>query len=290
MFKDFFNRGSKKKKYVTVQDSKQNDVPSGIMTKCPKCKKIMYTKELSENLNVCFNCDHHLSLTAYKRIEAISDEGTFKEFDKGMTSANPLDFPGYEEKIQKDQSKTDLNEAVVTGTAELDGTKYGVAVMDSRFRMGSMGSVVGEKICRIIDYCTEQRLPFILFSASGGARMQEGIISLMQMGKTSVSLKRHSDAGLLYISYITHPTTGGVSASFASVGDINLSEPRALIGFAGRRVIEQTINEKLPDDFQTAEFLLEHGHLDKVVHRKDMRATLSQLLKMHTGQEVKKDA
>ncbi|ERS92696.1 acetyl-CoA carboxylase, carboxyltransferase subunit beta [Staphylococcus simulans] len=290
MFKDFFNRGSKKKKYVTVQDSKQNDVPSGIMTKCPKCKKIMYTKELSENLNVCFNCDHHLSLTAYKRIEAISDEGTFKEFDKGMTSANPLDFPGYEEKIQKDQSKTDLNEAVVTGTAELDGTKYGVAVMDSRFRMGSMGSVVGEKICRIIDYCTEQRLPFILFSASGGARMQEGIISLMQMGKTSVSLKRHSDAGLLYISYITHPTTGGVSASFASVGDINLSEPRALIGFAGRRVIEQTINEKLPDDFQTAEFLLEHGQLDKVVHRKDMRATLSQLLKMHTEQEVKKDA
>lgn len=290
MFKDFFNRGSKKKKYVTVQDSKQNDVPSGIMTKCPKCKKIMYTKELSENLNVCFNCDHHLSLTAYKRIEAISDEGTFKEFDKGMTSANPLDFPGYEEKIQKDQSKTDLNEAVVTGTAELDGTKYGVAVMDSRFRMGSMGSVVGEKICRIIDYCTEQRLPFILFSASGGARMQEGIISLMQMGKTSVSLKRHSDAGLLYISYMTHPTTGGVSASFASVGDINLSEPRALIGFAGRRVIEQTINEKLPDDFQTAEFLLEHGQLDKVVHRKDMRATLSQLLKLHTGQEVSKDA
>lgn len=290
MFKDFFNRGSKKKKYVTVQDSKQNDVPSGIMTKCPKCKKIMYTKELSENLNVCFNCDHHLSLTAYKRIEAISDEGTFKEFDKGMTSANPLDFPGYEEKIQKDQSKTDLNEAVVTGTAELDGTKYGVAVMDSRFRMGSMGSVVGEKICRIIDYCTEQRLPFILFSASGGARMQEGIISLMQMGKTSVSLKRHSDAGLLYISYMTHPTTGGVSASFASVGDINLSEPRALIGFAGRRVIEQTINEKLPDDFQTAEFLLEHGQLDKVIHRKDMRATLSQLLKMHTGQEVSKDA
>lgn len=290
MFKDFFNRGSKKKKYVTVQDSKQNDVPSGIMTKCPKCKKIMYTKELSENLNVCFNCDHHLSLTAYKRIEAISDEGTFKEFDKGMTSANPLDFPGYEEKIQKDQSNTDLNEAVVTGTAKLDGTKYGVAVMDSRFRMGSMGSVVGEKICRIIDYCTEQRLPFILFSASGGARMQEGIISLMQMGKTSVSLKRHSDAGLLYISYMTHPTTGGVSASFASVGDINLSEPRALIGFAGRRVIEQTINEKLPDDFQTAEFLLEHGQLDKVVHRKDMRATLSQLLKMHTGQEVSKDA
>lgn len=284
MFKDFFNR-TKKKKYLTVQDSKQNDVPAGIMTKCPKCKKIMYTKELDENLNVCFNCDHHISLSAYKRIEAISDEGTFNEFDKGMTSANPLDFPGYIEKIEKDQKKTDLNEAVVTGTAELDGVKYGVAVMDARFRMGSMGSVVGEKICRIIDYCTEQCLPFILFSASGGARMQEGIISLMQMGKTSVSLKKHSDAGLLYISYITDPTTGGVSASFASVGDINLSEPKALIGFAGRRVIEQTINEKLPEDFQTAEFLLEHGQLDKVIHRKDMRTTLANILNLH--QEVR---
>ena len=284
MFKDFFNR-TKKKKYLTVQDSKQNDVPAGIMTKCPKCKKIMYTKELDENLNVCFNCDHHISLSAYKRIEAISDEGTFNEFDKGMTSANPLDFPGYIEKIEKDQKKTDLNEAVVTGTAKLDGIEYGVAVMDARFRMGSMGSVVGEKICRIIDYCTEHLLPFILFSASGGARMQEGIISLMQMGKTSVSLKRHSDAGLLYISYITNPTTGGVSASFASVGDINLSEPKALIGFAGRRVIEQTINEKLPEDFQTAEFLLEHGQLDKVIHRKDMRTTLANILNLH--QEVK---
>ncbi|WFO04655.1 acetyl-CoA carboxylase carboxyltransferase subunit beta [Staphylococcus aureus] len=257
MFKDFFNR-TKKKKYLTVQDSKNNDVPAGIMTKCPKCKKIMYTKELAENLNVCFNCDHHIALTAYKRIEAISDEGSFTEFDKGMTSANPLDFPSYLEKIEKDQQKTGLKEAVVTGTAQLDGMKFGVAVMDSRFRMGSMGSVIGE----------------------------EGIISLMQMGKTSVSLKRHSDAGLLYISYLTHPTTGGVSASFASVGDINLSEPKALIGFAGRRVIEQTINEKLPDDFQTAEFLLEHGQLDKVVHRNDMRQTLSEILKIH--QEVTK--
>ena len=284
MFKDFFNR-TKKKKYLTVQDSKQNDVPAGIMTKCPKCKKIMYTKELDENLNVCFNCDHHISLSAYKRIEAISDEGTFNEFDKGMTSANHLDFHGYIEKIEKDQKKTDLNEAVVTGTAKLEGIEYGVAVMDARFRMGSMGSVVGEKICRIIDYCTEHRLPFILFSASGGARMQEGIISLMQMGKTSVSLKKHSDAGLLYISYITNPTTGGVSASFASVGDINLSEPKALIGFAGRRVIEQTINEKLPEDFQTSEFLLEHGQLDKVIHRKDMRTTLANILNLH--QEVK---
>ena len=198
--------------------------------------------------------------------------------------SKPFRLSWLSRKIEK-TNKTDLSEAVVTGTAKLDGVQFGVAVMDARFRMGSMGSVVGEKICRIIDYATEHRLPFI-FSASGGARMQEGIISLMQMGKTSVSLKRHSDAGLLYISYLTHPTTGGVSASFASVGDINLSEPKALIGFAGRRVIEQTINEKLPDDFQTAEFLLEHGQLDKVVHRKEMKETLAQLLKLH--QEVKK--
>lgn len=285
MFKDFFNRNSKKKKYVTVQDSKQNDVPEGIMTKCPNCKKIMYTKELTENLNVCFNCDHHIPLSAYSRIEAISDEGTFNEFDKGMTSANPLNFPGYEEKLAKDQTKTGLNEAVVTGTATLNGIRFGVGVMDSRFRMGSMGSVVGEKICRIVDYCTQHRLPFVLFTASGGARMQEGIISLMQMAKTSVSLEKHSDAGLLFISYMTHPTTGGVSASFASVGDINLAEPKALIGFAGRRVIEQTINEKLPEDFQTAEFLLEHGQLDKVVHRSQMRETLAQIFEMH--REVK---
>lgn len=285
MFKDFFNRNSKKKKYVTVQDSKQNDVPEGIMTKCPNCKKIMYTKELTENLNVCFNCDHHIPLSAYSRIEAISDEGTFNEFDKGMTSANPLNFPGYEEKLEKDQTKTGLNEAVVTGTATLNGIRFGVGVMDSRFRMGSMGSVVGEKICRIVDYCTQHRLPFVLFTASGGARMQEGIISLMQMAKTSVSLEKHSDAGLLFVSYMTHPTTGGVSASFASVGDINLAEPKALIGFAGRRVIEQTINEKLPEDFQTAEFLLEHGQLDKVVHRSQMRETLAQIFEMH--REVK---
>lgn len=283
MFTDFFNRNSKKKKYITVQDSKQNEVPEGIMTKCPSCKKIMYTKELIGNLNVCFNCDHHLQLSAYSRIEAISDEGTFEEFDKGMTSANPLNFPGYEEKIDKDQEKTGLNEAIVTGTAELNGIKYGVGVMDSRFRMGSMGSVVGEKICRIINYCTEHRLPFVLFTASGGARMQEGIISLMQMAKTSVALEKHAAANLLFISYMTHPTTGGVSASFASVGDINLAEPRALIGFAGRRVIEQTINEKLPEDFQTAEFLLEHGQLDKVVHRSDMKQTLATLFEMHSG-------
>jgi acetyl-CoA carboxylase carboxyl transferase subunit beta len=285
MFKDIFKRSNNKKKYVVVQDMKDTDVPEGIMTKCPKCKKIMYTKELKKNLNVCTHCDHHLAMTAHDRIHAIVDKGSFEEFDAGMTSANPLDFPDYMEKLEKDKVKTEMNEAIVTGTGQIDGMPFGICVMDSRFRMGSMGSVVGEKVCRVIDYCTEQRLPFVIFTASGGARMQEGILSLMQMAKTSVAIKRHSDQGLLYISYMTHPTTGGVSASFASVGDINLAEPESLIGFAGRRIIEQTIGEKLPDDFQTAEFLLEHGQLDRVVHRKDMRELLKLLIMMHGGKQ-----
>ncbi len=285
MFKDIFKRSNNKKKYVVVQDMKDTDVPEGIMTKCPKCKKIMYTKELKKNLNVCTHCDHHLAMTAHDRIHAIVDKGSFEEFDAGMTSANPLDFPDYMEKLEKDKVKTEMNEAIVTGTGQIDGMPFGICVMDSRFRMGSMGSVVGEKVCRVIDYCTEQRLPFVIFTASGGARMQEGILSLMQMAKTSVAIKRHSDQGLLYISYMTHPTTGGVSASFASVGDINLAEPESLIGFAGRRIIEQTIGEKLPDDFQTAEFLLEHGQLDRVVHRKDMHELLKLLIMMHGGKQ-----
>lgn len=282
MFKDIFKRVTKKK-YVAVQNIKDTDVPEGIMTKCPKCTKIMYTKELSKNLNVCLNCGHHLTMTAYDRIKAVTDKNSFVEFDKGMTSANPLKFPDYEEKLVKDRGKTGLTEAIVTGTGLIDGMKFGICVMDSRFRMGSMGSVVGEKICRVIDYCTEHQLPFVIFTASGGARMQEGILSLMQMAKTSVAIKRHSDNGLLFVSYLTHPTTGGVSASFASVGDINLAEPESLIGFAGRRIIEQTIGEKLPEDFQTAEFLLEHGQLDKVVHRKDMKETLRLIMMMHGG-------
>lgn len=284
MFKDIFKRVTKKK-YVAVQNIKDTDVPEGIMTKCPKCTKIMYTKELSKNLNVCLNCGHHLTMTAYDRIKAVTDKNTFVEFDKDMASANPLNFPDYEGKLEKDKEKTGLTEAIVTGTGLIDGMQFGICVMDSRFRMGSMGSVVGEKICRVIDYCTEHELPFVIFTASGGARMQEGILSLMQMAKTSVAIKRHSDKGLLFISYLTHPTTGGVSASFASVGDINLAEPESLIGFAGRRIIEQTIGEKLPDDFQTAEFLLEHGQLDKVVHRKDMKETLRLIMKMHGGRQ-----
>lgn len=280
MFKDIFKR-SKKKKYVAVQNMKDSDVPEGIMTKCPKCKKIMYTKEIKENLNVCFHCDHHLALSAYERIDALVDKGSFIEFDLDMKSNDPLDFPNYIEKLNSDTKKSGLNEAVVTGVGKMNGLPFGICVMDSRFRMGSMGTVVGEKMCNTIDYCTQHQLPFVIFTASGGARMQEGILSLMQMAKTSVSIKRHSEAGLLFISYMTHPTTGGVSASFASVGDINFAEPNSLIGFAGRRIIEQTINEALPEDFQTAEFLLEHGQLDKVVHRNDMKNTLYEIFKMH---------
>lgn len=281
MFKDIFKR-SKKKKYVAVQNMKDNDVPEGIMTKCPKCKKIMYTKEIKENLNVCFHCDHHLALSAYERIEALVDKGSFIEFDADMKSNDPLKFPNYIDKLNSDTKKSGLNEAVVTGVGKMNGLPFGICVMDSRFRMGSMGTVVGEKMCNTIDYCTKHQLPFVIFTASGGARMQEGILSLMQMAKTSVSIKRHSEAGLLFISYMTHPTTGGVSASFASVGDINFAEPNSLIGFAGRRIIEQTINEALPEDFQTAEFLLEHGQLDKVVHRNDMKNTLYEVFKMHS--------
>lgn len=280
MFKDIFKK-NKKKKYVTVKNMTDTDVPEGIMAKCPKCQKIMYTKELQENLNVCFNCDHHMAMNAYDRIDALLDKDTFEELDEHVAPVNPLNFPNYEEKIEKDRAKTEIDEAVVTGWGTINGYKTGIAVMDSRFRMGSMGTVVGEKITRAIEYATEQKMPFIIFTASGGARMQEGILSLMQMAKVSVALNRHREAGLLYIAFMTHPTTGGVSASFASVGDINLAEPESLIGFAGRRIIEQTINEKLPDDFQTAEFLLDHGQLDKVVHRKEMKAVLTTILKLH---------
>lgn len=265
---------------------KDNDVPEGIMVKCPKCEKIMYTKELQENLNVCFHCDHHMALNAYDRIDALMDKGSFVELDAQVETVNPLNFPNYEEKVEKDKAKTDLNEAVVTGSGTINGYKIGIAVMDSRFRMGSMGTVVGEKITRAIEHATRNNMPFIIFTASGGARMQEGILSLMQMAKVSVALNRHSEAGLLYIAYMTHPTTGGVSASYASVGDINLAEPESLIGFAGRRIIEQTINEKLPDDFQTAEFLLEHGQLDKVVHRNEMKEVLTTILKLHNRGEA----
>lgn len=259
----------------------KKDVPEGLMTKCKNCKTIYISKDLENNLNVCPACDHHYQQNSWERINSLFDEDTFEEWDKQLISTNPLDFPEYLEKVEKDRKKTNLNEAVVTGKGLINGLPVAFSVMDARFRMGSMGSVVGEKIARAIENARKENVPYVIFTASGGARMQEGVLSLMQMAKVSVAVKRHSTAGGLMISVMTDPTTGGVSASFASQGDYNFAEPGALIGFAGRRVIEETIRQKLPDDFQTAEFLLKHGQLDRVVHRHDMRETLSLILKMH---------
>ncbi|MGO1058860.1 acetyl-CoA carboxylase, carboxyltransferase subunit beta [Planococcus sp. FY231025] len=288
MIREIFKR-NRDNKETTIPSKKSKDVPEGLMTKCPSCKHITLTKELTKLLKVCPKCDHHFKMTAFERVESLMDEGTFQSMDDHLKSENPLGFPGYSEKVASDSEKTGLNEAVLTGTGKISGREVVVAIMDSHFRMGSMGSVVGEKITRAIEAATDKGLPVLIFTASGGARMQEGVLSLMQMAKTSVALKRHSNEGLLFVSILTHPTTGGVSASFASVGDINIAEPKALIGFAGRRVIEQTVREKLPEDFQTAEFLLEHGQLDAVVHRSDMKEILSAIVRLHTkgaGQHV----
>jgi acetyl-CoA carboxylase carboxyl transferase subunit beta len=279
LLRDLFG---KRKRYASIPSEQGKlDVPEGLMQKCKGCNKIFYRKEMKKADYVCTNCDYHHPLTAWERIDSLFDEESFQEWDEGITSTNPLDFPDYEEKLEKDRKKTGLNEGVVTGKGEIRGNTTAFAVMDSTFRMGSMGSAVGEKIARAIENARKEKIPFIIFSASGGARMQEGVLSLMQMAKTSIAIKRFSDEGGFMISVMTHPTTGGVSASFASIGDYNFAEPGALIGFAGRRIIEQTIREKLPQDFQTAEFQLKHGQLDKVIHRSDMKNTLSTLLAMH---------
>lgn len=272
----------KQKKYATIPSEKlRNEIPEGIVQKCPKCGEIIITKELESNLKVCKTCNYHFSMSAPERIASIIDEGTFVEIDEDLTSVDPLSFPGYTQKVQKDIEKTKMKEAVQTGEGTIEGFPVVIGVMDSRFRMGSMGSVVGEKIARAALRAVEKRVPFLLFSASGGARMQEGVLSLMQMAKTSAALERLDREGILFISVLTNPTTGGVSASFASLGDINISEPGALIGFAGRRVIEQTVRQKLPDDFQTAEFLLKHGQLDFVVSRHELRDRIVQILDIH---------
>ncbi|MCD8502273.1 MAG: acetyl-CoA carboxylase, carboxyltransferase subunit beta [Bacillaceae bacterium] len=273
MFKDLFS----KKKYAKIpSEQAKHDIPEGLMTKCHKCKTIMYTKEMKKNLYVCSDCGFHHRITAPERIDSLIDEGTFVELDHDLISQDPLSFPSYREKTMVDRKKTGLNDAIVTGYGKVDEILVVIGVMDARFRMGSMGSVVGEKITRAIEKAIELNVPFVLFSASGGARMQEGVLSLMQMAKTSAALQKLDDAGGLFISVMTHPTTGGVSASFASLGDYNLAEPGALIGFAGRRIIEQTIRQELPEDFQTAEFLLKHGQLDKVVSRLDMKKNTCQ--------------
>lgn len=276
----------KKRKYVPIniiKEDKLNDpmIPDGMWIKCSKCGSIIYRKELGK-LKICPNCKGYFRLKAMERIETIIDEEcTFLEFDRDMFSKNPMSYPAYEEKISKTIKESELKEAVITGESYITKVKTVICVMDSSFIMGSMGSVVGEKITRAVEHATRNKLPVIIFTASGGARMQEGIISLMQMAKVSAAIARHSENGLLYITVLTDPTTGGVTASFAMQGDIILSEPKALIGFAGRRVIEQTIKQKLPEDFQTAEFLLEHGFIDKIVNREDMKMTLSKILKIH---------
>lgn len=280
--KDLFS----KKKYATIPSERpKRDIPEGLMNKCSKCGTIQYSKELEKNLKVCSSCGHHYRLNAWERIGITLDDGHLIEHDAEMESVDPLEFPGYANKLEQQKSKSNLRDAVITGEGRIEGFPVIVAVMSFDFFTGSMGSVVGEKITRAIETAHRKKLPLIIFTTSSGARMQESIISLMQMAKTSAALSKFQGDGGLYISVFTDPTTGGVSASFASLGDYNLAEPGALIGFAGRIVIEQTIRQKLPDNFQTAEFNLQHGQLDKVVHRKDMKLMLAKLLDMHVVRE-----
>lgn len=270
-----------KPKYTIVRLKKKN-IPDGLWTKCEGCSEVLYNKTIDENFKVCPKCNHHFVLGAYERINMLLDKETFQEYDKDMISADPLDFKGpktYLEKIVQDQQLTGLKEAAVTGEGLIDNKKIIFAVTDSRFIMGSMGSVVGEKITRATETATKNRLPLIIVSGSGGgARMYEGIFSLMQMSKTSAALSYHHREKLPFISVLTNPTMAGVLASFAGLGDVIIAEPKALIGFTGPRVIEQTIRQKLPAGFQRSEFLLEHGLIDMIVHRKNLKATLSQLL------------
>ena len=248
---------------------------------CPACSGTVKRRDLVAGRYVCPLCGHHYPVGAYYRLSLVLDKGTFRELDAALSSNDPLSFPGYAAKLEGARRRTGMNEGVVTATGRINGQKVAIGALDSRFFMGSMSAALGEKVTRLVEYAEKYKLPLILFSASGGARMQEGILSLMQMAKTSAALERFSRKGGLYISVLTHPTTGGVTASFASLGDIMLAEPGALIGFAGPRVIEQTIGEKLPEGFQSAEYLLEHGFLDAIVPRVQMRDTLIRLLKLH---------
>ncbi len=259
----------------------QGSAPEVEAMTCPACGRALNEDDLADNQRVCPYCGHHFPLGARERIKMIVDDGQFRELDGSLVSTDPLDFPDYPEKLAKLRAKTHSGDAIATGIAKLGGVRVAIAALDTRFLMASMGAVVGERLTRLIERATRQRLPLIVFSASGGARMQEGIISLMQMAKTSAAIQRFSDHGGLYISVFTNPTTGGVTASFASLGDIHLAEPGALVGFAGPRVIEQTIGEKLPEGFQSAEFQLEHGFVDAVVPRARMRSTLIRLLMLH---------
>lgn len=259
-------------------------VPVDLMFKCPRCQKAEFMENFELAGKVCPNCNYHARLSAQERLNITADPSSFKEYDAGMSTLNPIDFPDYEKKIEKLQDSTGLTEAVITGECTIEGEPCVIGIMDSNFMMASMGSVVGEKITRAFENASNKKLPIILFTASGGARMQEGIISLMQMAKTSGAVARHNQVGGLYISVMTDPTTGGVAASFSALGDIIIAEPKVLIGFAGRRVIENTIRQRLPDDFQSAEFFLEHGFVDMIVERGNMRKNLGRLLRFHRPQ------
>lgn len=275
-----------KKRETTAKNKKANiDIPIGKWIKCDNCKEIIYKEIVRNNSNICPNCGHYFRMHIGKRLELIIDEGTYEKFDLKLETTNPLGLEDYPKKLKSLREKTGLEEAVSCGTGNINGEKVVICIMDSGFLMGSMGVVVGEKITYSIEQAVKQKLPLIIFSVSGGARMQEGIISLMQMAKTTSALTKLDEAGLLYISVLTDPTYGGVTASFASLGDIILAEPKAMIGFAGQRVIEQTIGESLPEGFQTAEFLLEHGFIDKIVERQDLKNTLYRLIKFHKGGE-----
>lgn len=269
-----------RKSYIPLK-SERPEVPEGLLKKCNKCGAAILTEEVKSAGYICPKCQGYFRVHAYERIRMTVDEDSFEEWEKDMEFVNPLEFKGYEEKVKSLKEKTGLSEAVVTGKASIEGNPAVIAVCDGRFLMASMGQVVGEKITRAVERATKEQLPVIIFACSGGARMQEGIVSLMQMAKTAAALKRHSDAGLLYVSVLTDPTTGGVTASFAMLGDVILAEPKALIGFAGPRVIEQTIGEKLPKGFQRSEFLLEHGFIDRIVERKETRTVLGNILQMH---------
>lgn len=279
----FFQR---RNRYATLPVTPR-DVPEGLVERCPSCRQLIVRKELEKTAKTCPQCGYHFSMSAQERVALLADPDSFHPLFESLSSADPLGFPEYREKVAADQEKTGLREAVYTGSCTLEGHPVYLGVMDARFRMASMGSVVGEKICRLMEEATRTRQPLILVCASGGARMQEGMLSLLQMAKTAAAAQRLDEAGVLFISVLTHPTTGGVTASFAVLGDILLAEPGATIGFAGRRIIEQTMRQRLPEDFQTAEFLLKHGMLDDVVPRPKLRATLAQLVALHdvSGQE-----
>ena len=279
MFRNMF-----KKTYAKIEpESEKIDIPEGLWKKCRICKEPIFAEDVKSNLYTCPKCGGYFRVHAYRRIEMLVDDGSFIEWNKTMPISNPLDFPDYETKLEEERQKSKLNEAVVTGEATIGNVRTAIAVCDARFMMSSMGRVVGEKITAAVEKATKEKMPIIIYSCSGGARMQEGMISLMQMAKTSAALKKHHEAGQLFISFLTDPTMGGVSASFAMLGDIILAEPKALIGFAGPRVIAQTIGTKLPEGFQSAEFLLEHGFIDAIVERSEQRSVLKKILRAHTS-------